>query len=227
MTSKLYPRRRDGHLGHGGSVLAGASPIWPAVWRRSTRSPRNHKKDRENTGARVSSGGGRPAGFRIFGEVPVICRHPPTACETELGGSSGSGSRLFRILSKVPLPSGCFFVRKTCLIRRHRGQINIRPKFLSLSTIFLFALSPHQNLLSNNVRQGHRYRFGHHLLVSRLPLISRVPPCAHHPTVALVSGKMIALRSSPTTRVTGQPHLMFLSQTPNVSLATLQRTRSR
>ena len=45
----------------------------------------------------------------------------------ELGGSSGFGWHPFRTVSKVPHPSGCFFVGKTCPIKRHWGRINIDP----------------------------------------------------------------------------------------------------
>ena len=52
----------------------------------------------------------------------------------------GSGHVFFEF-SKVPLPSGYFFVRKTFPIKLPYGQINIRLKFLSHYSIFSFALS--------------------------------------------------------------------------------------
>jgi len=52
-----------------------------------------------------------------------------------------------------------------------------QPRILSPSIIFVSHSCPstHQLLLSNHVRtrKSHRYRFGHHLLVSRLLPISR------------------------------------------------------
>ena len=113
-------------------------------------------------------------GWNIRGDTRTHV-DPPLNCGSELGGSSGFRSRLFRILSKVPPPSGYFFVGKTCQIRPFYGQINISSKFSSCSTIFAFILLPstHNNPLSHNVRKSHRYRFGHHLLVSHVSQISR------------------------------------------------------
>jgi hypothetical protein len=79
----------------------------------------------------------------------------------------------------------------------------------------------------NNDWESHRHRFGHHLLVIRFPLISCSPARSSFHKVVSVSGKMIMLRSSPTTTARGESPPMFLFQTPSVSLVTLQRTRSR
>ena len=98
----------------------------------------------------------------------------------------GSGHVFFessRRFQQLPPPSGSFFVGKTCPIERCYGQINIRLKFRASPSLFLFALSPliHPNQLQNNARQSYRYRFRHHLFVSRLLLFACSRRCSSRP----------------------------------------------
>ena len=103
-----------------------------------------------------------------------------------------------------------------------------RPSW-ALSTYIRPSLPPPtKNPLRNNVRRNHRYRSGHHLLVSRSPTeipFQDVLILSH--IVVLVSTEIIVLRSFPMPRVRRKRPPVFLSRTPGVSSATPRRTRQR
>jgi hypothetical protein len=82
-------------------------------------------------------------------------------------------------------------------------------------------------ILNNVFIKSYRNRFGHHLLVRCFTVTSVVLILTRVFTVASVSGKTIALKSSLMTRVTGLPPHMCRSPTVSVSLEMPQRIRSQ
>lgn len=110
-------------------------------------------------------------------------RGSTSTCEKEVGGSSGSGSpdSNFPRFDHVPDASSWEKdPRSSCALWTY-----IRCEFPSQAPppcLFrTLPLHPPTSTLVDNVRKSYRYRLGHHLLVSRLWLISRTPLCSFRP----------------------------------------------